>query len=341
MSEKSKKGCLTRTIITGLLVVVGMFCLALFTIVLLFGSAIGSTAGALSDSSMAKKGYQSTILEEGKGKDIVLVIEVNTVITAHKGISERLIEQIRYAAKEKNVKAVVLNLNTPGGEVVATDEIHREIQKLRSETKKPVIACMHSVAASGGYYLAAGSDYIVANKLTITGSIGVIISSYNMHELFKKIGVKPEVYKSGDMKDILSPGRDLNSPQAIKQAELVQRMVKESFHEFATVVHEGRKIPLAEVKAPGIGDARIMSGREAKEKNLVDELGYFEDAVRVAKQRAGVPNAFVVRLDRVPNLKDIIFGIQKKVDQNAISESLKEVMVLKPGRMYYLAPGYF
>ena len=130
------------------------------------------------------------------------VIDINGVIVPGKQ-SDAIIEMLREAGNDTAVKGIILNMDTPGGGVTATDVIYHEVQKLRQNGKK-VVTCMQSVAASGGYYLAAGSDYIVANKTTITGSIGVIISTWNGQEMLDKIGIKPQVFKSGRLKDGLS-----------------------------------------------------------------------------------------------------------------------------------------
>ena len=232
----------------------------------------------------------------------------------------------------------MLDRNTPGGEVTATDEVHHEMQKLRAAGIK-IVSCMRTVAASGGYYLAAGSDHIVANRLTITGSIGVVIGGMNYAGLLEKIGVAPEVYTSGALKDMLSPMRkrdpnDLEDPEV----QLIRAMVAETHNEFATIVAEGRPdLTLEQVKTGPIGDAAIFSGARAKELGLVDQLGYLEDAIDKAQELASLSNPTVLRYGRVQKISDLLFG--KQETPATLAELLSpHGPVIQKGQLYYLYP---
>lgn len=243
----------------------------------------------------------------------IAVININGVITnADGGFSSNFANpqligsQIKTAAADNNVKAVILLLNTPGGEVTAADNIYHELMKLRKNTGKPVIAYMGSVAASGGVYIAVASDYIVANKLTTTGSIGVIAQTYNYVELFDKVGLKAETYTSGPMKDLLNGAR----PRTEEEIKIMQNIIDEVYDDFVKIVANGRpKLTVDKIKNTYIGDGRILTGKQALECGLVDSLGYFEDAVKKAIKLGSIPeNDYkVVKYQRKLGLADLLF----------------------------------
>ena len=193
--------------------------------------------------------------------------------------------QIARAAEDDAVKAVILRLDTPGGEVTASDIIYHAIRELSVTTNKPIVASMGSVAASGGVYVAVAADFIIANRLTTTGSIGVIAQAYNYEELMKKIGLKSEVFKSGPMKDLLNGSR----PTTDEEREIIQEFIEEVYNDFASIVAERRpKISVEMIKTSPIGDGRIYSGRQALNYGLIDQLGYFNDAVEKAAELASL-----------------------------------------------------
>jgi len=182
--------------------------------------------------------------------------------------------------KDKKIKAIVLRINSPGGAVGPTQEIYREIRKT-VETKK-VVASLGGVAASGGYYIAAAADKIVANPGTITGSIGVLMEFMRFEDLLDKIGVKLEVLKSGEFKDIGSPHRELTK----RDREIIDSLIADIQGQFVEAVANGRDLPLEQVNE--IADGRVFSGARAKELNLVDTLGNFQDAVDIVKEMADI-----------------------------------------------------
>ena len=194
--------------------------------------------------------------------------------------SESVIEQIRKFAKDDSVKAIVLRINSPGGGVGPSQEIHEEVRKLRG--KKVVVTSMGALAASGGYYIACASEKIFANPGTITGSIGVIMQFVNVKELIEKIGVRGMVVKSGDYKDIGSPVREMKPGER----KLLQGVIDNVHGQFVGAVAEGRNLPREQVLA--IADGRIFSGEQAKERGLVDILGNQEDAVAEAGRMAKI-----------------------------------------------------
>ncbi|OGV39713.1 MAG: hypothetical protein A2020_08690 [Lentisphaerae bacterium GWF2_45_14] len=251
----------------------------------------------------------------------------------------RISDQIKYIIHDGNVKAVVLDIDSPGGEVVASDSIHHELGRLRQETGIPIVAVMRSLGASGAYYIAAGSDYIIANRMTITGSIGVIIETYKYHELFKKIGVEGEVFKSGAMKDILNGAR----PSTPQEKAVVQNLVGQTYSEFVQIVANGRKNLSGEkIKTSIIGDGRIFDGAEAHKLGLVDQLGFFEDAVEKAAELANVGSDYKAVRYEEPFSFGSLFRSSEASSSNlsiSLGNSAKSFS-LEKGRLYFL-PGAF
>jgi protease IV len=194
--------------------------------------------------------------------------------------SQTILSQLVRFKEDKDISAVIVRINSPGGAVAPSQEIFREIRKT-SQTKK-VVASLGSVAASGGYYVAAAADRIVANPGTITGSIGVIVEFIQIQELLNKIGVGFEVLKSGEFKDMGSPHRKL-TPQ---DKAVIQSLIGDIQEQFVEAVAEGRGLPVEKIRE--IADGRVFSGEKAMELGLVDELGNFQDAVDMTKEMAGI-----------------------------------------------------
>lgn len=230
---------------------------------------------------------------QGKGgpaDNVIAVVRIEGVIT-NAGSADlfgnvtsggtRLQETLREIAQDPKVKAVVLRINSPGGSAAAAQEIGDQIDGIR-QAGKIVVASMGEMAASGGYWLAAKSDKIVANPATMTGSIGVIMELAQMTELFNKIGYEPRVFKSGPHKDMGSPNREMTE----EERQIFQSMIDDIYSQFVEVVVEGRKIPREKVLQ--LADGRIYTGRQALEAGLVDQLGNFYDAVEVAQELAGI-----------------------------------------------------
>lgn len=189
-----------------------------------------------------------------------------------KGSSAAVLKHLRKALKNEKVKAILLRVNSPGGTVPTSQEIHEAVIALQKKGK-PVVVSMGDVAASGGYYVSCGADKIFANPGTLTGSIGVIINLMNFKGLADKLGVEPEVIKSGTFKDIASPYRKLTK----EDEEILHNLIMDSYEQFTSAISEGRKLPIEQVK--GIADGRIYSGRQAQKLGLIDELGSYTDAL--------------------------------------------------------------
>ena len=208
--------------------------------------------------------------------DKIAVVEIQGVITQ----SSAAIEEIHQYLEDGGVKAIVLRIDSPGGGVGPSQEIHREV--LKAKQQKKVVVSMGSVAASGGYYIACASDLIVANPGTITGSIGVIMEFTNLEELLKKIGVKGVVIKSGEYKDIGSPFREMT----VDEKKIMQDVIDNVNKQFIQAVAEGRK--LDRNKVAGIADGRIFTGEQAQQLGLIDRIGNLQDAIDITAQMVGI-----------------------------------------------------
>lgn len=189
--------------------------------------------------------------------------------------SGALMRQFRKARQDDSVQAVLLRVNSPGGSAAATQEAAAELQKLK-DSGKPVVVSMGDTAASGAYWLAAYGDKIYANPSTITGSIGVYMSYYDVQGLSEKLGVREEKIKSGPHKDIFSPFR----PMTEEERQLTQNMVDDMYEQFVAVVAEQRHMDGEKVRS--LADGRVFTGVQAKEAGLVDELGNYYDALGYA-----------------------------------------------------------
>lgn len=210
------------------------------------------------------------------GSEKIAVLEIKGVLVDPRPTVERL---IRFR-KNRDIKAIVLRIDSPGGGVGPAQEIHAEVKRTRKEKK--VVASVGSVAASGGYYIACAAETIVANPGSITGSIGVIVESLNAEELLKKIGLRSNVVKSGKHKDIGSPLR----PMTEQDRRLLQGLLDNIHEQFIQAVAEGRNLPPEKVKP--LADGRVFSGEQAKDLGLVDALGSLEDALLLAAETAGI-----------------------------------------------------
>ncbi len=196
--------------------------------------------------------------------------------------ADSIASELRKIGKITTIKAVVLRINSPGGSIGAVQEIYEEVIRLKEKRKKVVVS-MGDVGASGAYYIACAADKIVANPGTITGSIGVLMSMGNMEELFRKIGIKVEVIKRGKHKDIGSLSREMTA----EEKRLLQGLIDDAYDQFLQVVIEGRN--LRKSKAEKIAQGQVFTGRQAKNLGLIDEIGNFQDAVRLAGKLAGIP----------------------------------------------------
>ena len=239
------------------------------------------------------------VVEEGNMMKKIAVLDVNGAIQDTGETSpifssggynhQAFLKNLNYAKEDSAVKGIIIRVNTPGGGVVESAQIHDKIVEIQKEAKKPVYISMGSMAASGGYYISASADKIFASPETLTGSLGVIMQGINYAGLAEKYGVKFETIKSGEFKDIMSPSREMTD----EERKILQEMINNSYNGFVKVISDGRGIPQEEVKR--IADGRIYDGRQAKELNLIDDFGYFETVVDQMKKDHKLDDAQVVQ----------------------------------------------
>lgn len=236
-------------------------------------------------------------LKEGPIGGRIALVKVEGPILESKSV----VDEIRGYVKDRSIKAIVLRINSAGGGVTPSQEIYAEVK--RAASAKKVIVSMGSVAASGGYYIAAPATRIIANPGTITGSIGVIMEIPNIKELMDKLGIKTEVIKSGKHKDIASVFRGIGK----EEREILQSLLDDVHNQFIRDVAESRKLP--EEKVRKIADAKVFSGKQAVEIGLVDELGDLQHAIKVAANLAGIEGEpeIVVKKKKSP-LMELIEG---------------------------------
>lgn len=295
--------------------------------------------------SAAPPPFQKQLLSGSGENPEIAVINVHGVILSGDGLhadvaeSNSISSAIRFAAADPYIYAIVLDINSPGGEVVAADKIHHAIAEAKVQV--PVVAYLDSIAASGGYYVAAPCDRIVAHELCTTGSIGVIMSSFKYYNLLNKIGVEEENFTSGNKKDILSGSR----PTTPEEHKIIQELLDVVYNRFVEVCVEGRPNLTAEkIRNSIIGDGRILSAPQALELGLVDNLGYFDDAVAAAAQLCGlsVQDCDVVQIEPSLSLDTVfaqLFGVRTETPILQLNvPGLTPGMNLPEGRFYYL-PG--
>ncbi len=294
---------------------------------------------------------ETHVLGDKDAQNKIAVLELNGAITYDRGSCigsceaspvAAILARLELAAKDENVKAVVLKLDTPGGGVAPSDLLFEELKKFRAKTNKPVVAFMDEVAASGGVYVAMGADYVIASPTTITGSIGVIFQRADLTGLIAKIGVKMPVYKSGEHKDMGSPFKD--EKESAKDDELFTKLVMDFYDRFVSVVAEGRKMRKEEVL--NIADGRIYTAKDALSIKLIDQIGDLQDAWKKAAQLAKI-DADKSRLVMYRNYRvynDTPYGPAAMVNADQFNASLfdgviyeKLGLMLKPG-FYYVCP---
>ncbi|WP_144510921.1 signal peptide peptidase SppA [Bacillus sp. FJAT-22090] len=248
-------------------------------------------------ASVSSSEFYETVLEEGDVNERIALLTVDGTIQdtgsasslfAAEGYNHQFfLQQLEQVKLDDSVKAIVLQVNSPGGGVVESAQIYREIREIQEETAKPIYVSMGSMAASGGYYISAPADKIFVNKETMTGSIGVIMQSINYGKLAEKYGVEFVTIKSGPYKDIMSPTREMTDAER----NMLQEMLNDSYEDFVDIIEQGRNMTEAEVKK--IADGRIVNGRQAIEAGLADELGFLEDAIAGIKTDYNLENAEV------------------------------------------------
>jgi len=238
--------------------------------------------------------------------------------------SRDIVQQLSDHRYNPQVRGIVLRIDSPGGAVAPAQEIYNEIMKLRAN-HKTVYASMGTVAASGGYYIACAADYVLANPGTLTGSISAVMAFNNIEELTKKVGVKASVIKSGKFKDVGSPLRTM-SPE---EQKLLQNVVDDVHQQFVQAIVKGRNLPVANVHK--IADGRIMTGQQALELKLVDEMGGLEKTIELLAKKIGVEGRpkVIEQKEKIPFLDWLL--------QGSLSRGLAQTLMPSPSpRLQYL-----
>jgi protease-4 len=238
--------------------------------------------------------FLEKVLEEGPGANKIAVIRIEGIIDNK--LAENVRQQIKAAKKDKNVKAVIFRTNSPGGGIAASDRIYDQICRFRAETGKPAVAFMETVAASGGLYTSCGCDKIIAEPTTITGSIGVIMGHLVLQELFEqKLGIKPVIVKSGPKKDWPTSFEPVTEDQI---QYINEKLISPAYERFVNIVAKSRKDALTIEQIRVLADGSIYNATEALENKLIDEIGYMQEAVALAKSLAKITDARVVEYEK-------------------------------------------
>jgi protease IV len=285
--------------------------------------------------------YKEQVLD-GKGQDKVLLLGVDGLISEHtrQGLLhtrpstvQELVAQLKLARKDKNIKAVVLKIDSPGGTTTASDILYHELMTYKEASTVKLVAAMMGVAASGGYYVALPADHISAHPTTITGSVGVIFLQPRLAGLMDKLGVGVDVSKSGALKDMGSPFR----PATEEEKKLVNAMTQVQAARFLDLVQKHRKLEPAALGV--VSSARVFSAAEAKDLGLIDSVGYLDDALGKAKSLAGLPkDATVVTYRRRPAADGTYYlpGVEAEGGRPTVINLDLDALLPPQAGMYYL-----
>jgi len=279
---------------------------------------------------------------EGSGAAKVLLLDLSGVISEEPlftlgsqapqvSLLARVREELRKAEDDDQVRALVVRINSPGGTATASDILYRELSEFKARKKIPVVAAIMDVGASGGYYVALAADTIVVHPTTVTGSIGVVMLTLNAEGLLQKVGVSPLAIKSGAKKDMGSPFRGLTE----EERAIFQGVIDDLYGRFVSLIVKERRIPEAKVRA--FADGRIYTARQAKELGLVDQVGYLENAVEVARQTARVSEARVIMYHRPREYRSNIYSGTPAPERLETSLVQLSSLLIGPGpRFLYL-----
>ncbi len=279
---------------------------------------------------------------EGEGRDKILLVDLVGVLAEEPLLTlegrppvpllARVREELEKAAEDERVRALVLRINSPGGTVTASDILYHEITRFKARRGVPVVASILDVGASGGYYVALAADRIVAHPTTVTGSIGVLMLTVNSGGLLEKIGVSASYIKSGDYKDMGSPFRPLTPAER----EIFQRLIDRLYGRFVTLV--ARRRGLEEGRVRELADGRIYTAEEALALGLVDRIGYLEDAIALAREAAGLPQARVVAYHRPRQYRATIYSTAEPAPPPWSVAELARLAVAGPRFLYLWWP---
>jgi protease IV len=301
--------------------------------------------GCITVNLLEPPGPVQEVKLSGSGDSKVLMLDLSGVISSQEkdgwmpqpNLLATFKEELTKASKDEKVKALVVRINSPGGTVNASDILYHELKIFKANKKIPVIVSMMDVAASGGYYLAMASDAILVHPSTVTGSIGVIMLTINAKGLLEKVGVEASAITSGPRKDMGSPFRTMTADEKA----IFQGVIDSFYQRFLAVVQEGRP-QLSADQIKKLADGRIYSGEQAKAAGLVDDIGYLDEAVELAKKNAGLTEARIVTYRRhgeyQHNIYSRVFGSGSGLSGLASMDLLSIVRGGSPQFMYLWMP---
>jgi protease-4 len=332
MAADRKLGCLSIFLFVAL-------CVSLFVNFMLMITALQRFGGVREVEPIPR--FREVLIQKGGRAvtDKVVLITMRGLISSSipGSVSDSMVDDMRMALQQARdddrVKAIVVEVDSPGGEVTASDAIYSALVKARA--RKPVVVYMDSLAASGGYYVSCGGKFLMASETTITGSIGVIIQTLNYEQLLNKVGLASVVFKSGKFKDMLNGAR----PITPEERELVQSFIMKTYDKFLGVVAKERNLP-ADLLRSTIADGRILSGKDALQNKLIDGLGELDDAFAKAKQLGNAREAKIVKYGPPFSLSRF-FRLFGQADSKIELQLPKQLIPqLETGRAYFL-PSYY
>jgi protease-4 len=333
MAENRKLGCLSVFLAVALVA-------SLFINFMLAMTAM-SRLGAAPQFAEPVPSFREVLVQHGArgNSDKIAVITMRGLISSSLpgNVGDTMVEDMRLALQQArdddHVRAIVLEIDSPGGEVTASDVIYNWVVKTRA--KKPVIVYMDSLAASGGYYVACGGRYLMANETTITGSIGVIIQTLNYEQLFNKVGLSAVVFKSGKFKDMLSGTR----PVTPEEREYIQGFVMKTYDKFLGIVARERNLP-ADGLRNSVADGRILSGKDALDNKLIDGVGQIEDAFTKARELGHAPGATIVKYGPPFSFGRFLRAFGSADNKIELTLPKQLMPQLETGRAYFLPSFY-
>lgn len=293
--------------------------LLLFILLMIFKGPLGS------EGSIPKR-LQEEYVAGGVTGAKIAVVELNGLILGDE--IDYAIRQIRQARDDTSIRAVVIRIDSPGGTVSGSDRIWREVQLLK-DRDKPVVVSMGGLAASGGYYVASAADYIFAEPTTMTGSIGVILEIPVIGELLDKIGVEFQTIKTGDWKDSPSLFHPLSDEERKRWGDVLD----DAYQRFLRVIAQGRDLSLDHLKP--VADGRVLTAEEAKKSELINEIGYQDDAILHAQRLSGLSSVHVIRFVKPKSVIETLLGTQSRAPSVSIDPDF--LLKLQAPRMLYLA----
>lgn len=314
----------------------------IFIIIIVALAGLAGRAGRISD--LAPKGYKKVYIEKStveKNAPEIALIRINGVISDNpssdglfeirgEGLTKRVSDVLKIIKNDPEVMGVIISINSPGGTVSASDLIYREIVRFREFTNKPVVAFLDELATSGGYYVASAADYIISMPTTITGSIGVIMYSFNIKALMDRFGVEYVPIKSAEHKDLGSPFKPVDKEELL----MLRRIVKQMFNRFIDVIDRGRK-NLSRADIEKIADGRIFLAEDALDYGLIDQIGYFDDAVEYLSQKLNIITPSIVTYRKTETITRLLRFADIKL------KSKYDLSPASPLALYYLWEKWF